>query len=378
MVALRKDVAGWPIAKWQEMFVKIYGPRNATWSKEILWHRMLEEIGELVVPMARFYIPDIQWQLPDIFAWLCAAATKISPTSLDDIVWAKFQKGCPRCKRYEDCSCPDVGQAISGTQLSEATGSRTGLFDVPKPSCLGEWQEFFGRLYGLRNVSSEPLFLLGRLTEDVGEVSRRLRLKRPNEEIEPRLASIFAWLCGICNRYSASYGEDNAFRLSEITYKKYHDTCAKCHESPCKCSLPLRTVFVSWPKSLREFAEILCTQIKQELGLEVTTAELPDTQPTFSVMLEVLRDIGKADACVVLMEGSAGLSTYLATLHASSTKGIENVILAARGNVHREASANALLREFSSERAVSEFSNAEDLVSTVSSWLSARMGDASE
>lgn len=378
-MTLRKDVAGWSMARWQDMLKEIYGARNAAWGTEAIWHRMLEEIGELVVPMARIFISEIQWELPDIFAWLCAAASRLSDSSLDDIVWAKFSGGCPGCGKHEDCSCPDVGEAISSSASPQPEPEQTSFFDTQRPSCLDEWQEFFGKMYGRRNADSQPLFLLGRLTEDVGRISRSLRLRKPSTEIEPKLASIFAWLCGICNRYSATYGaaDEGAFRLSQIMYKKYHDTCAKCHHVPCACRLPLRTAAIVWPEPLEAFGKAVCTRIEEDLRLDAVRVQVPPGPKHLGARLRLMTDIEEGDVCIVLV-GGTGDTVADTVAFAISRKGLGNVLLAVHAPAVQDDSAKELIRQFNEQRASCPFSDQDALVSAVTNWLSVRLEEESD
>jgi hypothetical protein len=290
---------------------------------------MLEEIGELVLPMARFYIPDIRWHVPDIFAWLCATSTRMSSKSLDQIVWGKFSKGCPRCKKRKGCTCQDVGPAISGPSTSAAEPAE--LFDLPRPENLDAWQAFFGELYGPANVNSEPLLLLGRLTEDVGRVSRLLRLRETGEPVESLLASIFAWLCGICNRYSASYGsKETTFRLSETVYEKYKDQCAKCHSRPCSCKLPLRRVFICWPLGLRDAGQSLAAHIAERAQVAIRQAEFTERAHPLSELQTLLHDSEHADAFVALIDAGDSRELFAAVLSALRDKGAADLFLTSR------------------------------------------------
>lgn len=378
-MTLRQDVAGWPISRWQDLLRAVYGNRNATWSVEAIWHRMLEEIGELVVPMAHISFSRIQWELPDIFAWLCAAATRLSDTSLDDVVWAKFRGGCPGCGKYEDCSCPDVGAAISSSVFSQTEPKQPALFHVSQPACVDEWQEFFGKMYGKRNADTQPLFLLGRLTEDVGRISRSLRLRRPAAETEPRLASIFAWLCGICHRYSATYAaaDGSSFRLSLIMYEKYRDTCAKCHQVPCACKLPLRTVAFVWPEDLKAFGVAACTLIEKNLRLDCVRVQLEAGSRHLGARVSLMRAIESADVCIALV-GGCGEGVAEAVAFALSRKGQDSILLTPLALPEREDSATELIREFQEHRASVEFSDQDTLVSATTKWLSVRLEENSD
>ena len=376
-MTLRPDVAEWSLARWQEMLKAIYGPRNESWDVEAIWHRMLEEIGELVVPMARIFISEIQWELPDIFAWLCATASRVSQRSLDEIVWAKFNGGCPGCGKYKDCSCPDLGAAISSNSSNEPQTGQTSFFDIQRPSSVDGWQEFFGNMYGKRNADSQPLFLLGRLTEDVGRISRSLRLKHSYSDIEPRLASIFAWLCGICNRYSASYSttDVSAFRLSGIMYEKYHDSCAKCHHSPCNCRLPLRRVAVIYPDSQESSGRQVCSQIEQELHLECRVIALSSGIAGLGDRMSLLHEIGQSEVSVILIGEARGLTAESIT-YSVALKGKDNTFLVIDPGFDQDNVTETLTKEFGESCAITHFKIGDSsLPAVVVGWLSEKIED---
>jgi hypothetical protein len=369
MSALRKDVEGWSLEQWQNVFFSVYGLRNAAWSCDRLWNRMLEEIGELVVPMARFYIPDIRWHLPDIFAWLCSASRRLSSKSLDTIVWEKFGKGCPHCKKHSECTCQDVGAAISTAETGIGRTAPAELFDLHQPENLDAWQTFFGNLYGRRNLNSEPLFLLGRLTEDVGRVSRMLRLRQEGEPVESMLASIFAWLCGICNRYSASYGKETAFRLSEIVYEKYKDECAACHARPCTCKTPLQRVFMCWPLSLHDAGQSLCGHIQTLKGVAVVQAEFTEKAYAFSELLRLSDASEHADAYVALVESGDTCQLFATVLGAARNKGSENLFIAAKRTAQ---GLNAPTWALEQPLSMVPFNDVSELFSAFDDWLAPR------
>lgn len=362
--ALRQDVEKWSLDKWQQMFDSIYGKRNAVLSTERAWYRMLEEIGELVLPVKQQTIQEIQWQLPDVFAWLCTLVVKSGSAKLSDTLWKKFQLGCPGCKREQDCACADIPEALDKSNLQPVTPSAQLPFG--QPVTLDEWQAFFKRLYGKRNAQQDPMWLLGRMIHDIGQTSRLLRLRAPQEQIDSKLASVFAWLVGICNRYSASFpGERGELRLSEITWEKYPDYCAKCHSRPCGCHSPITRVFISFPAELKEAKDLLGQKIEEELKLRVYSFPNFSVYVPKGIMNEAFFQIAHSDAVVVLLGASFSAPVYAELLQALYHLDANRVFVAIQEVDKRDEQLESLIQELRYTHIYDWFKAKEELVQKV-------------
>lgn len=365
----RPDVVQWTLDRWQMMFNDIYGEKNKVLEMELIWHRMLEEIGELVIPMAGQVIGGIEWHLPDIFAWLCALTSRLpGTTSLDDIAWTKFRHGCPRCRKMEDCSCPTVTEALAARPAPPPEKEQLELLpEIPHPRTLDDWQDFFARLYGTRNSDVPPILLLGRMLDDISKVSRLFRIRAAQKDIEDKIASVFAWLLGVCNRYSIIRGaREEAFRLSDITWAKYPDLCAICHKSPCQCPSPITTVFLSWPSELQKERDVLEKEIAERLRLKVIAfPKLKKVHVPFGIMWEVFREISTADAAVVLLGERFSPKVYAELLQASYRLGRDHVFVAIREPKERDEKVAELINEVQATHIYDQFQSEEELVQKI-------------
>ncbi|PIE23603.1 MAG: nucleotide pyrophosphohydrolase [Planctomycetota bacterium] len=67
----------------------------------LLW--FVEEVGELVRALRRGERDNLEEEFGDVFAWLVSLAS-ISGIDLEDVAFAKYGEGCPRCKATP-CGC---------------------------------------------------------------------------------------------------------------------------------------------------------------------------------------------------------------------------------------------------------------------------------
>ena len=328
----------WTLAHWEKMFSDIYGDRNRASDKEQIWARMVEEVGELVDPMDKEKIREIENGIPDLFAWMMAFTHK-SGIDLQAETWKKFQKGCPSCGAANDCTC-----GIVENTHGKPERKRTVVEAYKKePSTLDEWQSFFAELYGKANERDRPLSLLTRLTEDIGGVARALRKRLPADEIGWKLGSVLAWLLAICNRYSATgKGE---FKLSELVWKKYEYRCPSCMQPHCKCVI-LGSLFISYAKELEAEMMELKSLAEKEFGLKVYV--FPDLGPDFSKsgrMPAAFDAIDVADAAIILLGKTFSPRVYAEAVEIMHKKFREYVFPYAKEETGRDAELSELIKE---------------------------------
>ena len=337
------------------MLVDIYGDRNRAMSLEQVWSRMIEEVAELVEPMEKEKIREIENGIPDLFAWLLAYTSK-SDVNLQTLTWQKFERGCPGCGQARDCTCG----------LRENHRTKPSKRDLAvdsyrrEPSTLDEWQGFFRELYGLTNEQQRPLSLLTKLTQDIGGVARLLRKRAGVDEVNWKVASVFAWLLAICNRYSATgTGE---FKLSELVWKKYESRCPACTQRPCKCVL-LGSIFIGYNSELEADMIEIKRIATEEFGLKVFV--FPDLGPDFSRsgrMPAAFDAIASADAAIILLGSRFSPRVYAETVEIMHAKFREYIFPYAKESPDRDPESVSLISELRMVHRCISFRNTAELV----------------
>lgn len=103
---LEKKDAKMPMSlpEWQKMFENIYGRVNRVAGRDKCWQHILEELGE-ISRAARINIRrDLEDELADSFAWICAFCNTFG-FDLEQAVLARYPEACDRCKQKK-CICP--------------------------------------------------------------------------------------------------------------------------------------------------------------------------------------------------------------------------------------------------------------------------------
>ena len=92
------------LADFQRLIERIYFERDEGRGLEgtLLW--FVEEVGELVRALRRGHRDNLEEEFGDVLAWLVSLAS-ISGVEIEDVAYAKYGGGCPRCKS-EPCGCP--------------------------------------------------------------------------------------------------------------------------------------------------------------------------------------------------------------------------------------------------------------------------------
>ena len=321
---------------------------------EHVWSRLIEEVAELVEPMEKEKIREIENGIPDLFAWMMAF-TRRTQTDLQAAAWEKFRRGCPSCGMPYDCMC---GLAENGS-LKPTKRDPTVESFRREPTSLDEWQTYFRELYGRANEQYRPLALLTKFTQDIGNVARLLRKRAPGDQIKSKVASVFAWLLAICNRYSATgKGE---FKLSELVWKKYESRCPACIHSPCKC-VRLASLFISYASELESEMNELKRLAEREFGLKVYV--FPDLGPDFSRsgrMPAAFDAIAQADAAIILLGRTFSPRVYAETIEIFHRKFREYVLPYVREEGQRDKEISDLIAEIRMIHKYTTFRNPEEL-----------------
>jgi NTP pyrophosphatase (non-canonical NTP hydrolase) len=295
------------LRNWQEMFDEIYGQRDRVRTNEELWFRMLEECGELIRDARYRLKKEVNWDLADIFAWLCAYCNN-NHILLDKAVWSRYKNGCPVCGALEDCLCPErrrQGPALeSGTpkaarRKKEKDSSQPDLFP-PERWTLKNWEDLLDRTYRVKNSSLDWLELAANLTEEIGIVGKTIRLRESMELIEQRVADVFAWLIGFFSAYRAQ-ALDSEIEFADILWSKYANVCPKCRERSCRCKGPIAAVFISSVMEETRQERFVARDVISGLRLVPVMFEDFRGPFPFDQQAEALRRLREADVLVIIL-----------------------------------------------------------------------------
>lgn len=214
--------------EWQTMFSKIYGRHNSKVPFPEIWLHLMEEAGEIAEDLRKENFKRLSYDLPDVFAWLCAFSNKFN-VSLDELVWNKFPAICPYCEQEENCICiaasyPDYNP----TRLRDFRKR-----DEKKPETLEAWQNMFKTIYW--NVNRDrPRFAIGfHLMEEIGEVAKEIRVG-DREKCKEELADVFAWIIALVMKAEADFDD---FKFSDELWKAYPGICKDCKNEECTCKV---------------------------------------------------------------------------------------------------------------------------------------------
>lgn len=300
------------LRNWQEMFNEIYGSRDRVRTNEELWFRMLEECGELIREARYRDKENIKWHLPDVFAWLCAYCNN-NVTQLDEAVWNRYKNGCPVCGQPRDCACPSRKQegpfAASSRgpkrpkkAKTESEPATQGLFP-PERWTLKNWEEYLLPIYGEKNSTLDWLELVANLTEEIGTVAKKLRLRETSDSIKQRVADVFAWVIGVFSAYKLQALTPDV-EFADVVWSKYANICPKCRERSCRCKGPIAAVFVS--SVMEETREERMVARDVISGLRLTPVMFEDFLGPFPFdqQAEALRKLRESDVLLVVLNTS--------------------------------------------------------------------------
>lgn len=216
------------LREWQAMFGTIYGDRNSKVPFPELWLHLMEEAGQVAEDLRKEKFKRLSYDLPDVFAWLCAFANKYS-VDLSDVVWNKFPAVCPYCEREEHCIC------IAGS-YPDYEPPRLNDFRLradKKPEKFEGWENMFRKIYGNVNRTL-PYFAIGfHLMEEIGEVAKEIRVD-DREKCKEELADVFAWIIGMVLKVQLDF---NDFVFTDELWATYPGICKDCKNEKCNCKV---------------------------------------------------------------------------------------------------------------------------------------------
>ncbi|KAB2893792.1 MAG: hypothetical protein F9K28_07530 [Bacteroidetes bacterium] len=213
------------IREWQKMFNKIYGKNNKELTDADAWIQFMEETGEFAKIMRKQNYAGLGDGLADLFAWLCAFADHRA-IDIEDALWRKYPRICPYCEKHMNCVC--IAETQHAIYDEGAISHYIANIDN-RPKTFSEWYAMFKDIYGNMNrvISRESIGF--HLIEEVGQVARKIRAKKP-DEYALEMADVFAWLIAVTMKF-----EGQIASLDTLTWEIYPGICKECEEPECIC-----------------------------------------------------------------------------------------------------------------------------------------------
>lgn len=331
-----QTTGGWGLADWQRHLRDLYARQNRRRSIDWMWCRMSEEVSELLRPVRRSSLEVINNQLPDLFAWCCPFADLEGWLDLDDVLWERYSRGCPACGKFPCSGCGAMPHAEDVTsQVRRPLDPQRSFFEAKRPKSVDDWQDYFGELYRTQNSEREPSYFVDNLVQDIGKVSKYVRLNE-HDQVKAGLASIIAWLFALCNGFSSSEPEGK-YRLSRLLAAKYDTVCPKCRKSPCGCRARVSSLFISWSDEVSAERDRVESVVK-EMGF--TPVVFRDLGPDMDRgrMFAAFEAINRCDGAIVLLAPRFSPRVYGELLEATFRLSHEMVLI----YVKRETKSGAV------------------------------------
>ncbi len=214
--------------EWQDMFEKIYTKRNDGQEIALIWLHVVWELGSIAKDMRKGDAGSLRTNLPNLFAWLCAASSKLR-IKLSAVVWKKYPGVCPYCKKDSRCIClSEEKSSYDPSSLVDYREANT------RPRSLEEWLAMFQTIYGNVNSIVWREQIGFHLTEEVGEVSDTI-IRGHREDFKEEIADTFAWMAAISLKIDLEFDD---FSLSQSAWERYPEKCYKCKNELCGCPRP--------------------------------------------------------------------------------------------------------------------------------------------
>lgn len=212
------------IKEWQQMFHRIYGKNNDHLTDVDAWLHLTEETAEFAKVMRKENYAELRQSLPDLFAWLCAFANR-SGIDIEGALWEKYPRVCPYCEKRTNCVCIAEAQHVK----YDPDVLKNFVKNNSRPRSVSEWHAMFKDIYGNMNRVLSRDSIGFHLIEEVGQVARKIREKKP-DEYAIELADVFAWLIAVTMKL-----EGEIPSLDTITWEMYPGICKRCKQAECIC-----------------------------------------------------------------------------------------------------------------------------------------------
>lgn len=201
----QKNLKNFSIEEWQNHFNELYGEVNRKISHYKVIAKLVEEVGDLVIPVNNLDKEQLKKQLPDVFAWCYAVANKLG-IDMSPVLKKEY---------FDKRKLP---------KIFEVKNTLEDYIKEP-PQKFSDWQDYMQKLYGEINKSITPHGMIINILKDLRDLIKAFMVHN-KEEITSKLASIFAWSFAI----SSKFGID----IEEQMIDRYK-VCPKCGKKPCEC-----------------------------------------------------------------------------------------------------------------------------------------------
>ncbi len=167
-------------------------------SYEIMSH-IWESVGHVCEEMRKEDSAAILACLPVLFSWMTALWNNLG-INIKEAAWFKYPGVCPYCLSKDLCSCIIMELKYNSNESSLDELRRIA---ANNPRDAVGWQAMLAKIYGRVNKINSTHAVWFHLIEEIGEVSRELRLQN-YERLREENADMFAWFLSFCTKLRIS------------------------------------------------------------------------------------------------------------------------------------------------------------------------------
>lgn len=227
---------------WYHIINKIYFDKNFFRDAKLIFTHLVEILGGLTILYTNKQKNiNPEEQIAKAIAWWLVLCGKMNIRSVQDMLFIKFPYCCPYCfetphneeicrQRRNEFEKPDWKQLLE----------KSKYYSPKKPFYLSSWQQMFYKIYPISDNDDFDK-VLGRLTEEMGELAESIRVFKISPTYFLSEASdVFAWLMHLMNLYENRKKrnikvEERGIFFEEVLYKLYPDKCSDCGQNICAC-----------------------------------------------------------------------------------------------------------------------------------------------
>jgi len=339
----------WTLPEYTALFKEIYEIRYKSLTNEQVLQRLVEEIAEIVKPVYVFNVEKIKWILPDIIASISAFADKCH-IDLGEIM-GNYIENPPRKLNLK-------------TRIKPQTIIRNEY-----PETFEDWQLYLAVLYRNENANIAPSTTMLKIIEDIGKISRSLRIGLDIAIVKKHLAGVLAWTITLANKFQ--------IKIDDVTYNRYPNKCGKCQSKPCKC-FGLSAMFISYTMDTTEELQSV-KELLIQLDLKAETFDRLGPNFYRIGMSEVFNAIYKSDGAIVLVKDQLSEKDRTELLEIFNTMNEKNVwIFVKKGKKTKNNELKRMLEEIKQFHKIEYYSNKKQLVQSLKKGIQIRVGELKE
>lgn len=229
-----------------KMVAYIYSDRNLSRPAAATFGHFVEVCGMLTIHdrSKKREGLDVADALCKALGWYFPLLAKMGVQSVEEIVFRKFPRVCPYCRKspHDEVNC----KLVKGTDTTVNHAEVNRYFDKNwdnRPTSLNEWQDMFQEIYP-RRVDERGRSVIG-LFEEVGELAEAVRVFEAHPKyFLGEAADTFSYLMGIANEHKLRAAQtDLPFSFEEEFVSRYPGLCLQCGSKLCVCpAIPEATV----------------------------------------------------------------------------------------------------------------------------------------